>query len=524
MSLTREVARFVHRTTLADVPGEVAALARSYVLDGLGVALAGSAEESCRIAHRHYGAWGARGEAWVIGTPIRFPAEKAAFCNGMAAHAQDYDDTQLSTSKDAVYGLLTHPTTPVLNAAWSAAELAGAGGRELLEAYVLAVEAECRLSDAMSPKHYQMGFHSTGTVGHLGACLAAGKLLGLSEDQLVRALGLAASMAAGLRENFGTMTKPFHAGRAAENGLLACLLVRRGFTAADNILEARRGFYNAFGVGGGHEPAKVHGRLGNPWFFKEPGIAIKPYPSGSLSHPAQDVILDLVRRHDIRPDQVEKIDVGTNSNIPNALIYPIPTTELEGKFSIPFCMAIAVVERKAGLAQFTTEKVRDPRVVEIMRRTSLYVDPEMERLGFDLARSVVRVRLKDGRLIEGRADRAHGTPPELLSFDQLAEKFRECARLAVSAEQAERAIETIRAIERMGRVSAFLATLAGRTAAGRKPAARKGAPRAAGKPAARKAAARKPAARKAAKAGGAKAGRGAKAPVRRSVAARSRGR
>lgn len=489
MSLTREVASFVHRTRLADIPSEVTRLARSYVLDGLGVALAGSTEECCKIAHKHYGAWGAKREAWVIGTPIRFPAEKAAFCNGLAAHAQDYDDTQLSTSKDAVYGLLTHPTTPVLNAAWAAAEVAGAGGRELLEAYIVAVEAECRLSDAMSPGHYRMGFHSTGTVGHLGACLAAGKLLRLTEDQLVHALGLAASMAAGLRENFGTMTKPFHAGRACENGLLACLLVRRGFTSTSVILEARRGFYNAFGVGGGYEPSKIRGKLGRPWFFLEPGIAIKPYPSGSLSHPAQDLVLELVARHDIRPGQVEKIDVGTNSNIPNALIYPMPTTELEGKFSIPFCMAIAVVERKAGLRQFRTEKVRDPRVVEIMKRTTLYVDPEMERLGFDLARSVVKVRLKDGRVIEGRADRAHGTPPDLLSFDQLAEKFRDCARLAVTKDQAERAVEAVRNIEQMGKVSAFLASLAGKRAAGRKPAARK-----------------------------------ARAPARRSAAARGRGR
>lgn len=505
MSLTRTIAQFVHRTRLADIPAEVQTLAKSYVLDGLGVALAGSTEESVKIALGHYGAQGAKGQASVVGHAVRLPAETAAFVNGMAAHAQDYDDTQLSTTKDAVYGLLTHPTTPVLNAAWAAAELAGKGGRDLLEAYILGVEIECRLSDAMSPKHYQNGFHSTGTVGHLGAAMAAGKLLGCTEDELVHALGLAASMAAGLRENFGTMTKPFHAGRAAGNGLLAVLFTKRGFTSTGVVLEARRGFFHAFGQGNPYEASKVNGRLGRPYFFVEPGIAIKPYPSGSLSHPAQDVILDLVARHDIKPDQVEKIDVGTNSNIPNALIYPMPTTELEGKFSIPFCMAIAVVERKAGLAQFTNEKVRKPAVVEIMKRTTLYVDPEMERLGFDLARSVVKVRLKDGRVIEGRADRAHGTPPELLSFDRLAEKFRDCARLAVTSEQTETAIEGVRHIEKVGKVAAFLGALAGR----RRPkgaAAKKKAP-------SRKAAAKKAPSRKAA---------ARKRPARRSAASRGR--
>ncbi|HEU5322002.1 MAG TPA: MmgE/PrpD family protein, partial [Methylomirabilota bacterium] len=267
MSLTRHVARFVHTTRLADIPAEVQTLAKSYILDGLGVALAGSTEASCRIALKHYGAQGAKGQAWVIGHPVRLPAETAAFVNGMAAHAQDYDDTQLSTSKDAVYGLLTHPTTPVLNAAWAAAELAGKGGKELLEAYILGVEIECRLSDAMSPKHYQNGFHSTGTVGHLGAAMAAGKLLGCTEDELVHALGLAASMAAGLRENFGTMTKPLHAGRAAGNGLLAVLFTKRGFTSTSVILEARRGFYHAFGQGLPYEASKVEGRFGTPYFF-----------------------------------------------------------------------------------------------------------------------------------------------------------------------------------------------------------------------------------------------------------------
>ncbi|HEY8370323.1 MAG TPA: MmgE/PrpD family protein [Thermodesulfobacteriota bacterium] len=523
MSLTREVARFVHTTRLADIPDEVQTLAKSYILDGLGVALAGSTEPCCKIALKHYQAQAPKGQAWVIGQPVRMPAEIAAFLNGMAAHAMDYDDTQLSTSKDAVYGLLTHPTTPVLNAAWAAAEVAGKGGKELLEAYILGVEIECRLSDAMSPKHYQNGFHSTGTVGHLGAAMAAGKLLDCTEDELVHSLGLAASMAAGLRENFGTMTKPFHAGRAAGNGLLAVLLTKRGFTSTDVILEARRGFFHAFGQGNPYEASKVEGRFGKPYFFIEPGIAIKPYPSGSLSHPAQDVILELVKTHDIKPEQVEKIDVGTNSNIPNALIYPMPTTELEGKFSIPFCMAIAVVERKAGIAQFTTEKVRDPRVVEIMKRTTLYVDPEMERLGFDLARSVVKVRLKDGRVIEGRADRAHGTPPDLLSFDQLAEKFRDCARLAVTKEQAERAIEAVRHIETVGRISTFLAGLAGKGAARAarpaRPAARKGGAKAAS---ARKAAPKRAAAKKAAakKAPARKAA--ARRPARRSAASRSR--
>jgi 2-methylcitrate dehydratase PrpD len=288
----------------------------------------------------------------------------------------DYDDTQLSTSKEAVYGLLTHPTTPVLNAALAVGAKEKISGMDLLLAYVIGVEVACRIADAINPRHYQSGFHSTATMGGLGAASAAGKIFRLSEEALLRTLGIAASMAAGLRENFGTMTKPLHAGRAAENGVTAALLARAGHTAADNILEARRGFFNA--MAGGFDESKITGRLGNPYFMQEPGISIKPYPSGSLSHPAQDLILDLVKEHDLRAADIETIEVGTNSNVPNALIYPMPKTALEGKFSIPFCMAVGVLERKAGIAQFSNNKVRDRKVVELMKRVTLYVDDDGE--------------------------------------------------------------------------------------------------------------------------------------------------
>ena len=230
----------------------------------------------------------------------KYPAPKAALINGVSGHAMDYDDTQLSTSKEAVYGLLTHPTTPVLNAAFAMGEKEKISGEAFLLAYIVGVEVECRIADAINPHHYQSGFHSTATIGGLGAAMAVGKILRLKEEALIRTLGIAASMASGLRENFGTMTKPLHAGRAAENGVTAALLAQAGFTSATNILEARRGFFHA--MGGGFDESKIPASLGRPYFMLDPGISIKPYPSGSLSHPAQDLILDLVKEHDLRAD------------------------------------------------------------------------------------------------------------------------------------------------------------------------------------------------------------------------------
>ncbi|MGH6831346.1 MAG: MmgE/PrpD family protein, partial [Methylocella sp.] len=276
MGLTQEVASFVAKTRYRDLPREVVQLARGFILDGFGVALAGSTDECSRIVQAQIRQMRAKGESAILGAAWSAPAAKAALANGVAGHAMDYDDTQLSTSKEAVYGLLTHPTTPVLAAALAIGEKEKISGEEFVLSYILGVEVECRIADAIAPRHYQDGFHSTATMGGLGAAMAVGKILRFNEEKLIRTLGIAASMASGLRENFGTMTKPLHAGRAAENGVTAALLAEAGFTSATNILEARRGFFNA--MAGGYDENKIAGRLGRPYFMKEPGISIKPYP------------------------------------------------------------------------------------------------------------------------------------------------------------------------------------------------------------------------------------------------------
>ncbi|HEX9264578.1 MAG TPA: MmgE/PrpD family protein [Candidatus Binatia bacterium] len=447
MGLTQEVASFVAQTRFRNIPADVVQLARGFILDGLGVALAGSTDECARIVQAHIRRMSGKGESSILGTSLAAPAPQAALANGVAGHAMDYDDTQLSTSKEAVYGLLTHPTTPVLAALLAVSESGKISGEDFVLAYILGVEVECRIADAIHPRHYQSGFHSTATMGGLGAAMTAGKILRLKEEQLIRTLGIAASMAGGLRENFGTMTKPLHAGRAAENGVTAALLARDGFSAAANILEARRGFFNA--MAGGYDERKISGRLGSPYFMKEPGISIKPYPSGSLSHPAQDLILDLVKEHDLHAEDIDHIDVGTNSNVPNALIYPMPKTALEGKFSIPFCMAIAVLERRAGIAQFQDRKVRDKRVVELMKRVTLYVDDELEALGYDQVRSRIRITLKNGRVIEGCYDVARGHPEKPMSWTDLGDKFRDCASQILMDKSAEDVMGLVARIEEL---------------------------------------------------------------------------
>jgi len=425
-SLTSYVADFIVGTSASDIPDEVTHLGKRSVLDGVGLAFAGAASETGRIARRYLASLSlADAGSTVIGGANRLPARFAAFANGISIHADDYDDTQLAIARDRVYGLLTHPTAPALPAVLALAERSGMTGRDMMTAYQVAVEVECKVAEAILPRHYQHGFHSTATCGAIGAAAGAARVLGLDRESTRRALSLAASQAAGLRENFGTMTKPFHAGRAAESGVVAAELAALGFTASPIALEADRGFFRA--AGGGYSADMIDGKLGRPWTFASPGVSIKPHPSGSLTHPGMSVMLELIRRHDLKPERVKRVAVGTNHNMPNALIHHRPRTELEAKFSMEFCMAILLLERKASLSEFTDEVVNRPDVQALLRRVDFGVHPEAEAAGFDKMTTVVEVELDDGATFRASADFGKGSPANPMSDRELEQKFLECA-------------------------------------------------------------------------------------------------
>jgi len=427
LPITDEVAGFVVSTRARDIPKDVAHLGKRSVLDGIGLALAGAASECGHIAKRYLEGLGIASDrgSTVIGTPLRVPARFAAFANGLAIHADDYDDTQLAVASDRVYGLLTHPTAPALPPVLALAERERRSGEDLMLAYQVGVEVECKVAEAIMPRHYQHGFHSTATCGSIGAAAGAAKLLGLDREAARRAISIGATQAGGLRENFGTMTKPFHAGRAAENGVVAAEIAALGFTASPNGLEADRGFFRA--AGGGFAPEAIHGRLGQPWTFEFPGVSIKPHPSGSLTHPGMAVMMELILKHDIQAAQVKRVKVGTNHNMPNALIHHRPANELQAKFSMEFCMAILLLERKGGLEQFTDAVVNRPDVQAMIARVDFGVHPEAEAAGFDKMTTLVEVEMADGRVLRGRADFGKGSPANPMTDAELADKFRQCA-------------------------------------------------------------------------------------------------
>jgi 2-methylcitrate dehydratase PrpD len=333
------------------------------------------------------------------------------------------------------------------------------------------VEVECKIAEAISPRHYQHGFHTTATCGPFGAAAGLAKLAGMRSEVAGVALGIAGSLSAGLRENFGTMMKPFHAGRAAESGVLAAEFAALGFTATPHILEAPRGFFRA--AGGGYDEGAIRGRLGNPWTFANPGVSIKPHPSGSLTHPGMTLMLSLIRQHDIRPENVDHVTVGTNQNMPNALIHHRPRTELQAKFSMEFCMAILLLLRKAGLPEFTDRVVNRPDVQAMIQKVDFDVHPEAEAAGYDKMTTIVEIVLKGGRTISGRADFGKGSPANPMSYDEVADKFRECAAFSRwPREKAERVIALVRELERLRDMRELTALLSASTsAAGGKKAA-----------------------------------------------------
>ncbi len=459
-SLTAYVADFVASTTADEVPDEVVALGKKSILDGIGLALAGSVAASGRIVNDYLGSLGCGGPCTVIGTAIGTQPRFAAFANGVAIHADDYDDTQLAVARDRVYGLLTHPTAPCLPAALAIAEQGGRSGAELMRAYHVGVEVECKIAEAIDPRHYQDGFHSTATCGPFAAASAVANLLGYPADVTVRALAIAGSQSAGLRENFGTMTKPFHAGRASESGVVAADFARRGWTATEAILEAPRGFFRA--AGGGFDDGAIRGRLGNPWTFADPGISIKPHPSGSLTHPGMTRMRELIAEHDIKPEQVVRVKVGTNRHMPNALIHHRPSDELQAKFSMEFCMAILLLERSGGLNQFTDEVVGRQDVQAMVARVDFGVHPKAEAAGYDKMTTIIEITLGDGRVIGGEADFGKGSPANPMSYGEVADKFLECAEYAgLAKDNARQVVDMVRGLEDLGDVRALTALVAG---------------------------------------------------------------
>lgn len=448
--VTKEAAEFVHQLCFEDLPAEAVRIANRCVLDGLGLILAGSLQKCTQIARIYSQRLSQVEEATLLGkNPAKVPAAFAALVNGTAGHAMDWDDTQLSVTPDRMYGLLTHPTIPPLAAALALSEKLGTvSGKTFLTAFLAGFEVECKIAEAINPDHYIKGFHTSGTVGTFGAAVAAAKLMEFNPDQLRHTLGIAASMASGIRANFGTMTKPLHVGRAAHNGVSAALLAEDGFEGNMDVLDGPWGFFQV--LGRGFDLEKIAGCFGNPHTIVAPGVSIKPYPCGVLTHPSMDAMLDLVVKNDLNPEDIESVVLFAGSNILKPIRYETAHDELEAKFCMPFLLGAIAISRKAGVREFTDEFVNSAPVQALMKRIRTEFDAEIEARGWDKIRSRVEVTLKNGQKFMKDADEHYrGGPDNPLTDSQLQEKFIDCTEELLPAAVREDIFKTVAALEKL---------------------------------------------------------------------------
>ncbi len=436
MNATAKIARFVAETEFKRIPPEAVKIAKTAVLDCLGVALAGSKERSAEICAEIARQEHAKEESTVIGRGFKSSALQAAFANGTAAHALDFDHS---------FTLMGQPMAPMVPAVVSVGESMGASGQQLLEAYVVGFETIAKLVMSLRQRS-EDGWHPPSSLGSFGAGVACAKLQGLTESQVEMTLGTAASMASGLVCNFGTMSKPLHVGLGARNGVLAAKLAQSGFTANKQAIEAGLGFYEVFYPGAKPDNRPLE-ELGADYELINSGIRIKPYPCGGLTHPAIDGVLQFKAEHGITAEMVESIDVGVARHTFERIVFRVPENGLQGKFSMPYLLARAIIDGKLFLDAFTDSAVKDQNILRLAERVQMHLDSNLQPTALGSRPCQVTIRLRDGRTLSRQIDYAKGSREAPMTAEELKQKFIGCAREALDDRSIERIWEAVDHLE-----------------------------------------------------------------------------
>jgi 2-methylcitrate dehydratase PrpD len=451
MTIAEELARRIGAIAFGGLPPEAVAWAKVGILDTVGVTLAGCGASSTRIVSRI--AAHAAGPALLFGTKRCVAPLDAALINGTAAHALDFDDCSNSMGG--------HPSAPVLPALFALAATRKVSGRDFLAAYVAGFETETRIARGVNFHHYEKGWHPTATLGTFGSAAASSHLLGLDVRRTATALALSASLASGIKANFGTMTKPLHVGHAARNGLMAALLAADGFTATEEAFEHAQGFFLVFNGAGNFSAEAVLADWASPLDILKPGIAIKQYPCCGSTHPAVDAMLALVDEHALTPAVVERVDAWTH---PRRLAHtnrPDPKGPLDAKFSVQYCLARALMHGRIMLEHFEADAHKDAGVQALLPRIHAAPHPDMSMASTDHFGGEVHVQTQDGRRLSAKVDRPLGRGPEHpLPRPRLEAKFLDCAGRALDFAAATRALQMIEAFDALESVGDLVTVLA----------------------------------------------------------------
>ena len=458
--LTQRLAEFALETRATAIPKEVMDAARDALIDTVGVALVGSIDEVGEIAFRYVNGLAARREATIWGTHAGTSMAEAAFVNGVFGHALDFDDVHAN-----MHG---HPSTTMIPAALAAAEAVGASGEALLAAYSVGLEVGGKLGVAIGSGHYQRGWHATATMGVFASTAVVARLLGLSVPQLRHAYGLAASQASGMLKNFGTMTKPFHAGHAARCAVQSALLARAGFTADTSIFDGDDSFFRTYGEADQQPLGPLLDQLGKPWEALSPGLSFKNWPCCYCNHRSIGALLALIKQHDIRGADVLAVEIGFPPGSDTALVHLDPHTGLEGKFSIEYVAAATLLDGKIGIDTFSDVMVNRPDVRKLMKNVRRYrvQDPKMYSGAVGYNDIMVRTTQGEYRVRETRAPGSQDWPVTPAERDA---KFLDCAGRVLGDIGARRALELSVGAKQLGNVVELARALVPSESTPRKP-------------------------------------------------------
>ena len=436
---TLALARFALDCRYEQLPAKTLAEAHRTFLNWMGCAIGASQHPTVERALAAVRRIAGPAQASLIGRTERLDMLHAALLNGIASHTYDFDDTHLKT--------IIHPAGPVAASLLAFAEAQAGGGvvsgRDFINALVIGVDVECRIGNAVYPQHYDVGWHITGTTGVFGAAAACGRLLGLTEQQMVWALGIAATQASGLREMFGSMSKPFHPGNAAKNGLFAALLAKENFTSSEQGIEAKRGFAHVLSTK--FDENEITQDLGNR--FEIDLNTYKPYACGIVIHPSIDGCVQLARKHALKADQIERIELGIHPLVLELTGKRTPRTGLEGKFSVYHSCACAVMFGRAGEEEYSDETVSSAAVIALRDRVQAEVKPGVAEHQAD-----VRVTLKNGEVLHLFVEHALGSLERPMSDTDVDAKFRGLAEAVFPEERIVKLIAACRGLDAMADV------------------------------------------------------------------------
>jgi 2-methylcitrate dehydratase PrpD len=441
VNVTRVLAEYLVNSRWDDIPADVRHEAARALVNYLGCALGGSGDLAVTTAIRALSPFSGPALASVLGRSERLDALHAALMNGISSHVEDFDDT---TPQNYI-----HPSSPVASALFAYASANPVKGVDFVHAFVLGVEAESRVGNAVYPAHYDVGWHITGTAGVFGAAAAIGKLRGLNVQQMVWALGLAATQAAGLREMFGSMGKAFHPGRAAQNGYASAILAESGFTAGERGIEGARGF--AAVQAASFDLARVTEALGTDFNLRR--NTYKPFPCGIVNHPTIEACIAIHHEHALDPPSIRAVRLHVAPLVLDLCNQQNITRGLQGKFSVYHGAAVGLVRGKAALQEYTDAAVIDPAVKRVRESATAVGDPSLTE---DQAR--VEVELADGRVLRGSVEQSLGNVHRPLSDEQLNDKFRGQSVLALPAPQVDAALDLCWRLADLRDVSELIAT------------------------------------------------------------------